>query len=191
MNPKDAKDDGAPPRAGASGPTGRTEASDSIAIRPAGPDDVALILQLIRELAAYERLLGEVEVTETALRKTLFPAGGAPPSAHVLIGEMGSAPAGFAVYLFNYSTFLGKPGIYLEDLFVRPGSRGKGLGTALLLHLVALARERACGRMEWAVLNWNQPAIDFYKRLGAVPLEEWTVFRLTGAALQGPAPRRR
>jgi GNAT superfamily N-acetyltransferase len=154
------------------------------AIRPAKPGDVPLVLKFIRELAAYERLLGEVEASEERLRRTLFPEGGGRPAAHVLIGEVDGVSAGFAVYFFNYSTFLARPGLYLEDLFVRPESRGRGLGRALLLHLAGLARELGCGRMEWSVLDWNRPAIEFYRRLGAVPLDDWTLFRLTGEALK-------
>jgi GNAT superfamily N-acetyltransferase len=155
-----------------------------LAVRPATAKDIPLILQLIRELAEYERLLGDVEATEEGLGRTLFPADGAPAAAQVLIGEVGGAPAGFAVYFFNYSTFLAKRGLYLEDLFVRPESRGRGLGKALLLHLAALAADLGCGRMEWAVLDWNRPAVEFYRRLGASPLDDWTLFRLTGAALR-------
>lgn len=173
MKPKDAG--GAPERGGRAA---------SIAIRPAATDDVPLILQFIRDLAAYEKLLGDVEAAEAGLRQTLFPADGAAPAAHVLIGELDGAPAGFAVYFFNYSTFLARPGLYLEDLFVNPASRGHGLGKAMLLHLARLAASRGCGRMEWAVLDWNRPAIDFYKAIGAVPLEDWTVFRLTGRTLR-------
>ncbi len=158
----------------------------SIAIRAALPSDLSLVLALIRELATYEKLLAEVEVTEELLRDTLFPVGAAPPAAQVLIGEVDGEAAGFAVYFFNFSTFLGKPGLYLEDLFVRPDARGKGLGSALLRHLVGIAADRGCGRMEWAVLDWNTPAIDFYKRMGAGPLDDWTVFRLTRAALRRP-----
>lgn len=156
-----------------------------LAVRQAAPGDIPLILQLIRELAAYERLLGDVEATEDGLRRTLFPGDGSPAAASVLVGEIGGTAAGFAVYFFNYSTFLARPGLYLEDLFVRPQSRGKGLGRALLLHLAGLAADRGCGRMEWAVLDWNEPAIEFYKGLGAVPLDDWTVYRLAGAALRG------
>jgi GNAT superfamily N-acetyltransferase len=166
---------------GVAGPDGH---SASAAIRPATSEDVPLILQFVRELAAYEKLLGEVEATEATLRRTLFPPGGARPDAHVLIGEVGGIPAGFAVYFFSYSTFLARPGLYLEDVFVRPEFRGKGIGKALLAHLTRLARARGCGRMEWAVLDWNEPAIEFYRRIGAVPLGEWTTFRLTGAALR-------
>ncbi len=170
-------------------PTGGSETAPqraSLAIRAAQPSDLSLILALIRELATYEKLLAEVEVTEDRLRDTLFPAGAAAPAAHVVIGEADGEAAGFAVYFFNFSTFLGKPGLYLEDLFVRPAARGKGLGSALLRHLAGLAADRGCGRMEWAVLDWNSPAIDFYKRMGAVPLDDWTVFRMTGAALRRP-----
>jgi GNAT superfamily N-acetyltransferase len=152
-------------------------------VRPAERDDLPLILRFIRELATYERLLAEVEADEERLRRTLFPADGSPPAAHVLIGELDGRPAGFAVYFFNYSTFLAKPGLYLEDLFVMPDERGKGLGKALLLHLARHACDLGCGRMEWSVLDWNEPSIEFYRRLGAAPLSEWTVFRLTGAAL--------
>lgn len=165
------------PREAAGGPAG-------ISIRAASPVDIPLILQLVRELAEYERLLGDVEATEEALARTLFPSGGNPPAAQVVIGLLDGAPAGFAVYFFNYSTFLAKPGLYLEDLFVRPASRGKGLGKALLLHLARLANGRGCGRMEWSVLDWNKPSIEFYKSLGAVPLDDWTIFRLTGDALR-------
>lgn len=150
------------------------------AIRPALPEDVGLILALIRELADYEKLLHEVEATEERLRATLF---GDNPSAHCMLAFDGGQPAGFAIYFFNYSTFLAKPGLYLEDLFVKPEFRGSGVGKALLLHLARLANIRGCGRMEWSVLDWNQPAIDFYRKLGAVPMNDWTVFRLTGPAL--------
>jgi len=160
-----------------------------VAVRKAAPGDIPLVLGFIRELADYERLLGEVEATEEGLRRTLFPQDGSPPAAHVLIGELDGRPAGFAVYFFNYSTFLARPGLYLEDLFVRPRARGNGLGRALLLHLAGIAAERGCGRMEWAVLDWNAPAIEFYRGLGAVPLDDWTVFRLTGRALrEGKTP---
>jgi GNAT superfamily N-acetyltransferase len=158
----------------------------SIAIRDARPSDVPQVLELIRALATYEKLLGEVEVTEDRLRQTLFPGGGAPPAAHVILAELEGTIAGFAVFFFNYSTFLGKPGLYLEDLFVRPEARGQGLGAALLRRLIGLAADRGCGRMEWAVLDWNTPAVEFYRRMGARPLEDWTVFRLTGTALRRP-----
>ncbi len=152
-------------------------------IRRAGPGDVPLVLRFIRGLAAYEKLLGEVEATEERLTQTLFPGEGARAAAHVVIGELDGRPAGFALYFFNYSTFLAKPGLYLEDIFVEPEFRRRGLGRALLLHVARIAREAGCGRMEWSVLDWNTPAIDFYRSLGAVALDEWTVFRLTADAL--------
>ena len=150
--------------------------SSHLAIRPAIPADVQLILQLIRELAEYERAPHEAVATEPQLRDVLF---GAKPAAEVLLAFAEDEPVGFAVYFFNFSTWLGRPGLYLEDLFVRPEVRGKGYGRALLKRLAQIAQERACGRMEWAVLNWNEPAIGFYKKLGAKPMDEWTVFRLT------------
>jgi GNAT superfamily N-acetyltransferase len=156
----------------------------SVAIREAAPQDIPLVLGLIRELAVYEKLIDQVVATEETLRQTLFPRKGNPPAAHVVIGEVDGRPAGFALYFFNYSTFLAKPGLYLEDIFVMPESRRRGLGKALLLHLAGVARARGCGRMEWSVLDWNEPARKFYRSLGAVPQEEWTVFRLTGATLR-------
>jgi len=146
------------------------------AIRAATEGDVPLILQFIRDLAEYERLSDKVIATEERLRASLF---GSPRFAEVIIAEEDAVPVGFALFFHNYSTFLAQPGIYLEDLFVKPEARGRGYGKALLMHLAQLARERGCGRVEWAVLNWNQPSIDFYKALGAVPMDEWTVFRLT------------
>ncbi len=150
-------------------------------IRAATAADLPLILEFIRDLAAYERLLHEVEATEEKLRATLF---GARPAAECLLAftDQGT-PAGFAVFFTNYSTFLAKPGIYLEDLFVKPEHRGHGLGKALLLHLAKLANDRGCGRMEWAVLDWNQPAIEFYESLGAERKMDWTICRLTGDRL--------
>lgn len=153
----------------------------STQIRPATVADIPLILEFIRELATYEKMLADVRATEDQLRATLFSA---QPVAHCVLALADGQPAGFAIYFFNYSTFLAKPGLYLEDLFVQPAHRGAGLGKALLLHLAKIAHERGCGRMEWSVLDWNQPAIDFYQSLGAVPMNEWTVFRLTGATLQ-------
>jgi GNAT superfamily N-acetyltransferase len=149
-------------------------------LRSATAADVPLILSLIRDLATYEKLLPEVVATEDSLRRTLF---GEAPAAHVVIAEEDGQPAGFALYFFNYSTFLSKPGIYLEDLFVKPEFRGRGTGKALLLHLAKIANARGCGRMEWAVLDWNEPAKGFYQKLGAVPLADWRVMRLTGPAL--------
>src|SRR5204863_10012796 len=142
-------------------------------IREATEADVPLILQFIRDLADYERLADRVVATEEMLRRTLF---GSPRFAEVLIAEEDGAPAGFTLFFHNYSTFLGQPGIYLEDLFVRPDMRGRGVGKALLAHLARLAKERGCGRLEWAVLDWNTPSIDFYKSLGAVPLSDWEIF---------------
>lgn len=145
-------------------------------IRVATVDDLPLILQLIRELAEYERAPEEVHATEEQLREVLFSE---KPAAEVLIAEESDAPVGFAVYFFNFSTWLGRAGLYLEDLFVKPEQRGKGYGRALLVRLAQIAHERGCGRMEWAVLDWNDPAIQFYRRLGAKSVDEWTIFRLT------------
>ena len=150
-------------------------------IRTATEADVPLILEFIKALAEYERLADRVVATEEIVRRTLF---GQPRFAEVLIGEVDGDPAGFALFFHNYSTFLGQPGIYLEDLFVKPHYRGRGYGKALLERLATIARERNCGRVEWAVLNWNKPAIDFYESLGAKPMNEWTVYRLTGKALE-------
>src|SRR5262249_47547612 len=155
-------------------------------IRPAEPADLPVIAQLIRELAEYERLAHEVVLDEARLREHLF---GPRRYAEVLLAEDGGAVVGFALFFHNYSTFLGRPGLYLEDLFVRPAARGRGHGKALLLALARLAVERGCGRLEWAVLDWNEPAIGFYKSLGAVPMDDWTVFRVTGAALAWLAER--
>lgn len=145
-------------------------------IRPAGVRDVPVILQLIRDLATYERAPDEVVATEEQLVDVLF---GERPAAEVLLAFERKSPVGFAVYFYNFSTWLGRPGLYLEDLFVTPEKRGKGYGRALLVELAKIARDRGCGRMEWAVLNWNEPAIKFYRALGAKPMDEWTVFRLT------------
>jgi GNAT superfamily N-acetyltransferase len=145
-------------------------------IRPAVVKDVPVILQLIRDLATYERAPDEVTATEGQLVEVLF---GERPTAEVLLAFEGTLAVGFAVYFYNFSTWLGRPGLYLEDLFVRPDKRGKGYGRALLVELAKIARDRGCGRMEWAVLNWNEPAIKFYRALGATPMDEWTVFRLT------------
>jgi GNAT superfamily N-acetyltransferase len=155
-------------------------------IRAATEEDVPLILSLIKELAEYERLSHEVVATEEALRDSLF---GERPVAEVLIGHLGDEPAGFALFFHNFSTFLGKPGIYLEDLYVRPEFRGAGIGRALLVHLARVARERGCGRLEWSVLDWNEPAIGFYKKIGASPVSGWTVYRVTGEALDDMAAR--
>jgi GNAT superfamily N-acetyltransferase len=150
--------------------------NSDLQIRRAAVDDVPLIMQLIRELAEYERAPNDVVATEPQLREVLF---GEKPSAEVLLAFASDQPVGFAVYFFNFSTWLGRPGLYLEDLFVKPEVRGKGYGRALLTRLAQIAQERGCGRMEWAVLTWNEPAIQFYRKLGAKPMDEWTVFRLT------------
>jgi GNAT superfamily N-acetyltransferase len=149
-------------------------------IEPARERDVPMILDLIKGLAVYEKLADEVVATEDGLRETLF---GLRPAAEVVIAYAGDEAVGFALFFHNYSTFLGKRGLYLEDLFVRPEWRGHGAGRALLTHLAKLAADRNCGRFEWAVLDWNEPAIGFYKSLGAQPMHEWTVFRVTGDAL--------
>jgi GNAT superfamily N-acetyltransferase len=149
-------------------------------IRPAQRDDVPVILQLIRDLATYERAPNDVTATEEQLVGVLF---GPKPSAEVLLAFEDKTPVGFAVFFHNFSTWLGRPGLYLEDLFVKPEVRGKGYGRALLVDLARIARDRGCGRMEWAVLDWNDPAIQFYRKLGAKPMDEWTVFRLTGEGI--------
>ena len=149
---------------------------NSFEIRPARVEDVRLILELIRDLATYERAPDEVTATEEQLVDVLF---GKRPAAEVLLAFERELPVGFAVFFHNFSTWLGRPGVYLEDLFVKPEKRGKGYGRALLVDLAKIACDRGCGRMEWAVLNWNEPAIKFYHALGAEPLDEWTVFRLT------------
>jgi GNAT superfamily N-acetyltransferase len=142
--------------------------------------DLSLILSFIKKLAEYEKLSHLVVATEDLLRDALF---GPRPAAEVIIAHWNDEPVGFALFFHNFSTFLGQRGIYLEDLFVDPPHRGKGIGKAMLIHLAKVAKERNCGRFEWAVLDWNKPSIDFYKGLGAVPLDEWTSFRLTGDAL--------
>ncbi|HUG27091.1 MAG TPA: GNAT family N-acetyltransferase [Gemmatimonadales bacterium] len=158
----------------------------SLTIRPAVAADVPLILEFIRGLAEYERLAHEVVATEELLHRWLF---GERPVAEVLLAELNEAPAGFALYFHNFSTFLGRPGIYLEDLFVRPAFRGRGVGVRLLGELARLAVDRGCGRLEWSVLEWNASAIGFYRALGAVAQDEWTVFRVTGDALTRLAGR--
>lgn len=153
----------------------------TLSTRPATSADLPLIAQFICDLAEYERLAHEVRFDEAVLGERLF---GARPYAEVLIGEIDGAPQGFALFFHNFSTFEGKPGVYLEDLFVRPEARGSGLGKALLAALAQIAVERDCARLEWAVLDWNEPSIGFYKALGARPMDEWTVFRMDGEALQ-------
>jgi len=150
-------------------------------IRPARPGDEGLVLEFVRELAAYERLSHAVRARAEDVRAALFEE---PRRAEVLLAFDVGTPVGFALFFHNYSTFLGRPGLYLEDLFVRPAARGRGHGKALLRRLAAIARERGCGRMEWAVLDWNRRAVDFYRALGATPQDDWTIFRLSGEALE-------
>lgn len=162
------------------------ERDSKIQIAQATPGDVPVLLQLIRGLAEYEKLSGEVSATPEGLHAALF---GTRPVAEAILARIehperqSGAAVGFALFFHNFSTFLGRPGIYLEDLFVLPEHRGKGIGKALLLHVVAIANERGCGRLEWAVLDWNRPAIEFYRRLGAREMNEWTIYRLTGEPL--------
>lgn len=157
---------------------------ENLTIRPAVHTDVPVILGFIRELAEYEKLLHEVVATEEALSQHLF---GERPVAEVVIGEWDGKPVTFALFFSNFSTFLALPGIYLEDLYVTPSKRGKGIGKSMLTYLAWLATQRGCGRLEWSVLDWNEPAIQFYRSIGAVPMDEWTVQRLTGNALNGLA----
>jgi len=152
----------------------------SIRIAPAAESDAPVILRFIRDLAEYEKLSHLVVATEENIREHVF---GANSVAEVLLAYWDSEPVGFALFFRNFSTFLGRAGIYLEDLFVEPAHRGKGIGKALLIHLANLALERGYGRLEWAVLNWNAPSIEFYRSLGAVPMDEWAIYRLTGDAL--------
>lgn len=152
-----------------------------IAITKAEEKDIPLILEFIQGLAEYERLRESCVATEEKLRDTLFSAR---PDAEVIIARLDGAPVGFALFFHNYSTFLAQRGMYLEDLFVKPEARGKGIGYALLSELARIAIDRNCGRLEWAVLDWNDLAIDFYRRIGAKPMDEWTVFRLTGGPLE-------
>jgi len=153
----------------------------NISITQATKADVPVILEMIQGLADYEKLSHLVVATEEQLRLTLF---GERPGAEVLLAHWDGEPIGFALFFPNYSTFLAQPGIYLEDLFVKPHARGKGAGLALFVELARIAVERGCGRVEWAVLDWNEPSIRFYKKLGAVPLDEWTTFRLTSEPLR-------
>lgn len=158
----------------------------TIDIRPAAPADVPLILRFVRELADYEREPDAVEATEPMLHEALF---GARPVAEAAIASADGEEAGFALFFHNFSTWTGRPGIYLEDLYVTPAARGAGVGKALLRHLAGLAVDRGCARFEWAVLDWNTPAIDFYRAMGAKPMDEWTVQRVTGDALRRLAGR--
>ena len=152
-----------------------------VRIEQATENDVPLLLKLIRGLAQYEKLLGSVSATEERLRASLF---GSSPDAEAILAYENGKPVGYAIYFFTYSSFVALPGLYLEDLFVLPGSRGSGVGRHLLAFLAAIAIERGCCRMEWAVLNWNEPAIGFYKNLGAEPMNDWTVYRLSGEKLE-------
>jgi GNAT superfamily N-acetyltransferase len=152
----------------------------SLSIRDAVPGDLPLIAALIRDLAEFEKLSHEVRFDEEVLGRKLF---GERPYAEVLMGEIDGTAQGFALFFHNFSTFEGRPGIYLEDLYVRPEARGAGLGKAMLRHLAALALERDCARLEWWVLDWNAPAIGFYRSIGALPMDEWTVMRMNGEAL--------
>jgi GNAT superfamily N-acetyltransferase len=152
----------------------------TVSIRPAVVDDLDLVIGFIRALAEYERLADAVVLDRTLIGCHLF---GDKPMAEVLIGEIDGAPRGFALFFHNFSTFEGKPGIYLEDLFVDPEARGAGLGKALLARLAQLAMERGCARLEWSVLDWNEPSIEFYKSLGAQAMDDWTINRVDGAAL--------
>ncbi len=152
---------------------------ENFRIRFAERKDVPLILKFIKELAEYEKMLDEVVATEELLEESLFERR----IAEVIIGEYQNKPVAFALFFHNFSTFLGRPGIYLEDLYVKPEMRGKGFGTAMLAYIAKLALERNCGRFEWSCLDWNEPAIQFYKNLGALPMDEWTVYRVHGEAL--------
>jgi GNAT superfamily N-acetyltransferase len=166
-------------------PEGR-EAAPGLALRAATPEDVPLVLRFIRALAEYERMANEVVATEEVLRESLF---GARPAAEVILAELDGVPVGFAVFFHNFSTFVGRRGLYLEDLFVLPEHRGRGVGLALLRHLAKLCVERHCRRLEWAVLDWNESAIGFYDGLGARPMSDWIIYRLTGDALAKLAER--
>jgi GNAT superfamily N-acetyltransferase len=162
----------------------RNNMTEQLAIKSATVDDIPLILQFIKELAEYEKLAHEVVATEEGLQKALF---GERAHAEVIIAHYQNTPIGFVLFFHNFSTFLGKPGIYLEDLYIRPEFRGKGFGRNLLVYLAKLAKERNCGRLEWWVLNWNKPAINFYQSLGARAMDEWTVYRVTDVALESLA----
>jgi GNAT superfamily N-acetyltransferase len=158
-----------------------SETNARLRIASATKADVPLILSLIKELAEYEKLAHEVVATEDILKETLF---GSRPYAEVVIAAYDQQPVGYALFFHSFSTFVGRPGLYLEDVYVRPSMRGKGIGKAMLVYLARLAVERKCGRFEWSVLNWNEPSIGFYRSLGAVPMDEWTVYRLAGESLQ-------
>jgi len=156
-------------------------------IRPAADQDIPVLLRMIKALAVYEKLGGQVVATEASLRRSLF---GERPYAQAVIGQVGTEPVGFALFFHNFSTFRGAPGLYLEDLFVYPDWRGRGFGRRLLAHVASVAVATGCHRMEWSVLDWNEPAIGFYRRVGAQSMDDWTTFRLTGEALGALASRR-
>lgn len=153
----------------------------AFSIRSATPDDVSLVFDFIRALAEYEKLTHEITATPAQMREHLF---GPNPRAEVLFPCEDELPVGFALFFHNFSTFLARPGLYLEDLFILPEHRGKGYGRAMMIHLARLAQERGCGRFEWAVLDWNQPSIDFYRSLGATPMSQWIIQRVSGDALE-------
>ncbi len=159
---------------------------DDLRILPARSEDVPIILSLIRALGEYERMSHEIVATEDGLRAWLF---GERPAAEVVLASVSDTVVGFALFFHNFSTFLGRPGLYLEDLFVKPEWRGRGIGQRLLVHLASLAVERGCGRMEWTVLDWNEPALRFYERMGASVMTEWKLCRLTGDSLTQVAAR--
>lgn len=161
-----------------------SQRAESFSVRPATESDVPVVLELIRELADYERLSHEVVADEAALRRWLF---GERPMAEAAVAERAGRIEGFALFFHTFSTFLGRPGLYLEDLYVRPAVRGHGIGKALLRHVAEVAISRGCGRLEWSVLDWNAPALGFYQRLGATPMSDWTVHRVTGEALRALA----
>jgi GNAT superfamily N-acetyltransferase len=161
-------------------PTDRFTVDEHTVLRFAGEDDASLLLEFIRSLAEYEDLLDQVEATEEGLRRTVFRE----KRAEVIIGEYDGDPVGFALFFHNYSTFTGKPGVYIEDIFVKPEYRGRGLGKALLRFIAGIAAERNCGRLEWACLDWNEPSVAFYKSQGARPLTEWTTYRVAGDTLR-------
>jgi GNAT superfamily N-acetyltransferase len=152
-----------------------------LSIEPASPADVPVILEFIRKLAEYERLSHEIKATEADLRRHLF---GVRPAAEAIIARLGRQPVGYALFFTTFSTFVGRPGIWLEDVFVLPDDRRRGIGRALLRHVAAIAVQRNCGRLEWSVLDWNEPAIKFYREIGAEPMSEWTVQRLAGEVLK-------
>ena len=165
-----------------------TAPADALRIDSASSADAPLILTLIRELAEYEKLSDQVTATEADLDRALFSDR---PAAEAVVARLGGEAVGFALFFHTFSTFVGRPGLYLEDLYVRPAHRGRGVGRRLLAHLAALAVERGCGRFEWSVLDWNEPAIAAYRRAGAVPMDEWTVYRLTGEPLRALAAEAR